>query len=111
MLECDFEVVGESLLRCRACGREVVTTSPPYQTHAVCRDQTSRFQLGDQLEVALTAIGITKESYRKAKQVLGLPPTCNCDKRKEWLNQMGQRLQVSADKLRGIYDEFYAKPR
>ena len=111
MLTCVFERVEEGLLRCKVCGREVATTAGPGRTHAICRQQDVSFQLGDELEKALTAIGITKDTYRKAKAAMGFPPTCNCDKRKEWLNQMGQRLQVSVDKLRGIYDEFYAKPR
>ncbi len=44
---------------------------------------------GDKLENQLTAIGVTKDWYKGVKEKFGLPPTCNCDRRKEWLNRVG----------------------
>ena len=47
-------------------------------------------RLGDRLEQTLTRMGITKDRYKEVKQRFGFPPTCNCDKRKEWLNKVGR---------------------
>jgi hypothetical protein len=46
-------------------------------------------QLGDKMESMLESIGVTKDRYKAAKLALGFPPTCDCDKRKEWLNKAG----------------------
>ena len=111
MLNCNFTRINEEEVECRTCGRKVVTTSSAGRTYAMCKDQVKRFQLGDEVEKALTVLGITKQRYRAAKEALGLPPTCDCAKRQKWLNQMGERLQVSAGKLKEIYDGYYATPR
>lgn len=52
-------------------------------------------RLGDQVEVMLASIGVTKERYKEVKQRFGLPPTCNCDERKEWLNRVGEWVAKS----------------
>jgi hypothetical protein len=44
-------------------------------------------QLGDTIESFLTSHGVTKEWYIEFKKEHGLPPTCNCDARQEWLNE------------------------
>ena len=46
--------------------------------------------LGDSLETVLTTLGITKDRYVEVKKLFGLPPTCNCDQRREWLNKVGE---------------------
>jgi hypothetical protein len=48
--------------------------------------------LGDQVEKMLKSLGITQERYVQVKQLFGLPPTCGCAKRREWLNKVGQWL-------------------
>ncbi len=59
--------------------------------------------LGDRIESALTAIGITQERWKATKAAIGLPPTCNCDERKagintaeQWVKELGSRLGNSA---------------
>jgi hypothetical protein len=52
--------------------------------------------LGDWLESKLSAIGITKDRYTAFKQQFGMPPTCDCDKRREWLNQFGESFGAEA---------------
>ena len=47
-------------------------------------------RLGDLIESALTIIGITQDRYKEVKQLFGLPPTCGCDKRKEYLNRVSE---------------------
>lgn len=48
--------------------------------------------LGDSVESMLKTLGITPERYVEVKQMFGLPPTCGCAKRKEWLNKVGRWL-------------------
>ena len=52
--------------------------------------------LGDRLESLLTRVGLTKDRYREIKGELGLPPTCDCDKRQEWLNKVGEKFGDAA---------------
>jgi hypothetical protein len=49
-------------------------------------------QLGDAAEAMLSSVGITKELVAAIKKKVGLPPTCNCEDRKEWLNRVGQQF-------------------
>lgn len=44
--------------------------------------------LGDITESLLQKIGVTKERYIEAKKMFGGAPTCNCEKRKAWLNKV-----------------------
>lgn len=44
--------------------------------------------LGDRLAEALASIGVTEDRYKQVKELFGLPPTCNCSGRKEWLNKV-----------------------
>ena len=44
--------------------------------------------LGDRTERLLSNLGITEGRYRQVKQMFGLPPTCACAARKEWLNSV-----------------------
>jgi len=53
--------------------------------------------VGDALEDFLTSYGITKEWYVEFKEKHGLPPTCNCDARQEWLNKTAAAHPVISD--------------
>jgi hypothetical protein len=46
--------------------------------------------LGDQVESLLASIGITEDRYKEVKEKFGLPPTCNCPARKEFLNRVSE---------------------
>lgn len=46
--------------------------------------------LGDKIASWLSAVGVTEENYVAIKEMFGLPPTCNCAGRKEWLNRVGR---------------------
>ena len=50
------------------------------------------FLLGDWVETQLTRIGLTKEKWVEIKAEHGLPPTCECTERQEWLNQVGTKF-------------------
>ena len=46
--------------------------------------------VGDALEDFLTSYGITKEWWTDYKAKHGLPPTCGCDSRREYLNDLAK---------------------
>lgn len=46
--------------------------------------------LGDWTEHLLKKAGITEDRYKAAKEALGMAPTCNCAKRKAWLNKVSE---------------------
>jgi hypothetical protein len=48
--------------------------------------------IGDRVEKILKTLGITPERYVEVKRLFGLPPTCGCAKRREWLNRVGKWL-------------------
>lgn len=50
--------------------------------------------LGDMVEAALKAVGITTARYQKLKGALGLKRQCNCCGRKNKLNQLGKKLGI-----------------
>lgn len=91
--------------RCIHCGWE-----KPAGMDRVVRE-CDTWRAGDDLENWLISYGITRERWIAAKQALGLPPRCNCNARKEWLNQASAKLQVVADKLKNLLDDYYSKPR
>lgn len=67
--------------------------------------------LGDDLERWLTSYGVTKERYVAVKQSLGLPPTCNCEARKEWLNRASRILHAKVQDLAAAVEHYYSRPR
>jgi hypothetical protein len=50
--------------------------------------------IGDIVEKALTAIGITQERVERLTRTQGKPGGCGCQQRKRWLNEVGIRLQI-----------------
>jgi hypothetical protein len=74
---------------------------PEVQKAAV---EEQRRRLGDKLESALTGIGLSQENYVAIKEELGLPPTCDCPARKEWINKVDAKYQISEkiDALKGF---------
>lgn len=63
--------------------------------------------LGDRIEQALTAVGVTQDRWREFKGAMGLPKTCNCNARKKWLNQLGEAFGKTA---RDAVDALWPKP-
>ena len=50
----------------------------------------SRPGLGDHVGRLLSSVGVTEDRYKAAKQAFGLPPTCSCAARREWLNKVSE---------------------
>ena len=96
--ECVYEPIGpgrkpnEHRYRCVACGHERESRYPAYMLHRDCPKSESgkvngngKPGIGDMVEKALTAIGITEE---RVTRWLGRP--CGCRQRKEKLNRLGR---------------------
>lgn len=86
---------GRVLRRCSVCNWQT-TTAPGLPVHRRCgrpRPAEAKGEnplpLGDWLDGMLSSVGVTKERYKEAKKLFGLPPTCNCPERQAWLNRVG----------------------
>ena len=62
---------------------------------------TTKRGVGDLVGEFLATLSVTPESYVAAKEKVGLPPSCRCEKRKAWLNKLGEQVGVGeiADRL------------
>jgi len=60
-------------------------------------------RLGDAVELVLKSLGITKERVA----ALAFGNSCNCDKRREALNQWGYRQQERVEKAAMAISAFY----
>lgn len=76
------------------CKRDQVTRAYLDKTAEDRRNEL----VGTRLANMLKAAGITRERYGAVKQWLGLPPTCDCAEREEWMN----RLDALAYKQRAM---------
>ena len=56
--------------------------------------QHSSPRLGDQIETALSAVGVTKTRWLAVKSIIGLPETCSCKERLAWLNRLDEQLEL-----------------
>jgi len=62
---CLFKDIGDGRIECDSCGRNLI---------------------GDASSTAANCKG--PDRYKAAKELFGLSPACNCNKRKEWLNSV-----------------------
>ena len=60
----------------------------------IFRASVKSYGLGDILERELIRMGITQDRYKEIKEKFGFPPTCGCEKRKQWLNKVGAYLGI-----------------
>lgn len=79
---CVFSSLKKGATCQNGCGRKLAMN---FRTHPT--SECGRQKPGDALEKFLASYGITKEWYVEFKKEHGLPPTCNCDARQEWLNK------------------------
>lgn len=78
------------LHQCRNCDWTLEADSPEPVEHVCGRAAAPK--LGDRVESALTAVGVTKERWVAFKEKFGMLPTCNCESRQRALNQLGDEL-------------------
>lgn len=66
--------------------------------------------VGDLVERALTAVGITQPLVERLTRTGGKPGGCGCESRKRWMNEAGVRLQLKArDALLATRDFYLGK--
>lgn len=102
-MECDFTQQGDYCVCTRPeCQRKLKKSIHPCDKHhAQCKingPQEEPIGLGDNMKRWLRSWGITKERYVEVKEMFGLPPTCNCDERQQWLNKIGAHFGIATDK-------------
>ena len=105
-MNCHFEE-SEGGVTCANCGRHVETDFPADQVHAKC----PVFLLGDEVEHALEKLGITKERYVEFKKALHLMPTCHCNDRKKFLNELSAKFGLSQNKIVNYWSWWISRPR
>ncbi len=66
--------------RCSQCGLPLAVVER--------RECTAPPRLGDWAAKLLETVGITQDRYKAVKALFGLPPTCDCPARQEWLNRV-----------------------
>jgi hypothetical protein len=93
--------------RCIHCDYEL----PDHIQLPAVRECDSTWRAGDDLENLLQAVGIFKEDWVALKHKIGLPPHCNCEARRVWLNKASAHLQVQVNKLKQALGDYYGKPR
>ena len=54
------------------------------------KDPNTRQGLGDLTERLLKSVGVTQDRWAAVKERFGYAPTCACEARKEWLNQVSK---------------------
>ena len=86
---CQLEAI-DGGAKCKICDTEYVSATT--DAYAVCRGRGKG--LGDSLTRYLKSAGITENRYQEIKKAFGMPPGCNCAKRREWLNKVGRYLGV-----------------
>jgi hypothetical protein len=83
---------GKVIWGCRACDWTTITETDEPLGHVCGTSHVTR--LGDRVESALTAVGVTKERWQGVRAAVGLPPGCNCNARKQWINKLDERLEL-----------------
>ena len=98
---CPFH--GKCLIKAERDGYSTCARCADWEATSPERRPIRKRGLGDLVGQFFESVGVTKERYKSAKQAVGLPPTCNCDARKEWLNKLGDTLGINgaADRLAG----------
>ena len=103
-MNCVFEQIGDDVWKCKLCG--VVLVSP---TEPMCNCRA--FALGDSFEEVLQTLGITQERWLALKALVQDDPKCNCEARKQWLNQTSAALQMKVEQVRAVLRKWYERPR
>ena len=63
------------------------------------RERRKRFMLGDWVADRIASFGITAAKYEAFRERHGMLPECNCEARRQWLNNFGQEFGHKTKKL------------
>lgn len=92
---------GRSVWGCPNCPWWTEAATGDRVEHECGKGHTVSPGLGDKIAEALASWGVTQESWIAFKEQHGLPPECECESRKQWLNQFGE-LVPSAIKYSAV---------
>lgn len=95
-MKCQWQIaedgVGGTCQNCGTFRKKVVYTTGIL--HRRCgADPPLTGELGDRVKKALDELGITEERWLTVKAEFGWPPSCNCEKRRAWLNRVSRWLR------------------
>lgn len=107
MTLCDFN---NPALTCPTCGYK----ARRLPTYRECRPLPPKvwrpIPVGDVVERCLTRLGITKERVERWTRTAGKPGGCGCAARQQWLNDVGNRVQVAARaRLLALHGFYFGK--
>jgi len=86
-MNCVFATTTKGSVCLNGCGRVL---KMDFTTHPRAACSASVAPAGDALEDLLESYGVTKEWWKEYKAKHGLPPTCGCDRRREYLNELSK---------------------
>jgi hypothetical protein len=76
--------------QCERCARQTnYTPDQPENIHFQCRAWPAWYEFGNWTELALSAVGMTAETWNQIRRMCGIPGKCKCKRRKEALNSLG----------------------
>lgn len=103
MKYCDFN---NAELQCPVCGYRAKRLPTYRECRPLSVKEWKPIMIGDLVEKALTAVGITQERVEKLTRTAGQPGDCGCAGRKKWLNEKGvevqQAIRDTAKKVYGV---------
>ena len=90
-MDCDLtrEKVGDRWrYTCRMCSTATTLASmlDPRELKRKCKSESGG--LGDITAASFRLVGVTPRRYKQIKKLFGLPPICNCEARRAWLNKV-----------------------
>lgn len=102
-MKCNFDNTDRT---CPTCGYKAKRLPTYRECRQIERPEWQPIMVGDLVEKALTAIGITQERAEKLTRTAGKPGGCGCGSRKTWLNEKGVAVQKAiremAKKVYGV---------
>lgn len=104
MTHCDYDPETRT---CRVCGH-VAKRLPTHRNCIPPRIQPWRpVDVGALVEKGLTAVGITPELVEKLTGTADKPGGCGCGRRKKWLTEKGNEVQIAARNALLAAKKFY----
>lgn len=94
--QCGFKIEPRMRRTCAKGGAAHPSTAYVKPKEDYLSAQIEMYGLGNLVESALESCGVTKDRWIAFKTKVGLPSTCNCTRKKEYLNQLGREFGEAA---------------
>lgn len=92
MTQCDFDA---HTMLCRECGYKAARLPTFRRCAPPPVKKWKPILVGDLVEKALTAIGVTQPLVERLTKSSNKPGGCGCSRRKKWMNEQGIKAQVA----------------